>query len=190
MKRLLPLTLLALATAAPAAIIQFDLIGTGGPGLLFTNEPSVASGGTGGEILGGITFDNVTKLLTVNVGWGTANGFTNLTGNATNAHIHGPTATANGNGFTETATVMIGLTSGGVTYNNSASGGSITGTSTTVLSAAQENALMTGRTYLNVHTAANGGGEMRGFLVVVPEPASALAGLTVLGAMALRRRRA
>jgi hypothetical protein len=190
MKKLLSLAVLALATSAPAAVIQFDLIGTGGTGLLFTNEVGVASGGTGGEILGGISFDNVTKLLTVNVAWGSANGFTNLTGVATNAHIHGPTASPNGDGFTQIANVMIPLTSGGVVFNSSASAGSIQGTVTTPLTAPQESALMTGSTYLNVHTVANGGGEIRGFLVVVPEPASALAGMTAIGALALRRRHA
>jgi hypothetical protein len=44
--------------------------------------------GTGGEISTGITFDDVSKVLTIRVGWGSAFGFTNLTGAATAMHIH------------------------------------------------------------------------------------------------------
>jgi len=194
MKALIALTFLAAtAVVAPAAVIQFNLLGTGGSGLLFTNEPGVASGGTGGEILGGITFDDVSKMLTINVGWGSANGFTNLTGATANAHLHGPTASANGNGFTEIAGPMINLQGGiapGFAINPSASAGTITGTGTTPLTAAQESALMAGQTYLNIHTGTNPNGEIRGFLVVIPEPATAAIGMAALGALALRRRRA
>jgi hypothetical protein len=163
--------LMATAVAAPAAIIQFDLTGTGGAGLLFTSEPGVTSGGSGG---------------------GTANGFTNLTGASTNAHLHGPTGSVNGAGFTETAGPMINLQvspAPGFSINTSASAGTITGTGTTALTPAQETALMEGRTYINVHTDANPGGEIRGFLVVIPEPATAVFGMAALGALALRRRR-
>lgn len=198
MKKLLSPFVLALATAAPAAIIQFDLRGTGGTGLLFSNEPGVLSGGTGGEVLGGITFDNVTKLLTINVAWGSANGFSDLTGNTSNAHIHGPTANANGNiGGTDFVEANLGVlinlqasAVAGITTNPSATGGGISGTTTVGITAAQEAALLGNRTYLNVHTTANGGGEMRGFLVQVPEPSTALVTLTALGACGLRRRRA
>ena len=186
--------LAASVATAPAAVIQFNLLGTGGPGLLFSNEPGITSGGTGGEMLGGITFDNVSKLLTINVGWGTGNGFaTNLTGASTNAHIHGPTTTANGNNFTEIAGTMINLQvspAPGFNINTSASAGTITGTGTNPLTPAQETALMEGRTYLNVHTAVNTGGEIRGFLVPIPEPATAVVGMAALGALVLRRRRA
>lgn len=193
MKKLLLLfAFTATVSVSPAAIIQFDLIGTGGPGLLFTSEPGVLSGGSGGEVAGGINFDTVSKQLTINVAWGSASGFTNLTGNATNAHVHG-TANDFGNGgagnWLQTGGVIFGLTGAPFTYNSSASAGSILGTSA-ALTAAQEAALMGSRYYINVHTAANGGGEIRGFLTPVPEPSAALAGLTALGALALRRRRA
>jgi hypothetical protein len=196
MKKLLPLATAALTLSSPAAIIQFDLIGSGGSGMLFTNEPGVLSGGSGGEILGGISFDDVTKLLTINVGWGSANGFTNLTGDSTNAHVHGPTTNANGNNGTadwmQTATTMINLQGGiapGYAINTSASAGTITGTGTTALTPTQESALMTGRTYINIHTSTNPGGEIRGFLVPIPEPASAAFAFAAAGALTLRRRR-
>ena len=43
--------------------------------------------GTGGELIGGISLDDATGILTINVGWGADNGFTNLTGITTNQHI-------------------------------------------------------------------------------------------------------
>jgi hypothetical protein len=196
MKKTLPFAIAALTFSCPAAIIQFDLIGSGGPGMLFTSEPGVLSGGSGGEILGGISFDDVTKLLAINVGWGSANGFTNLTGNSTNAHLHGPTINANGNDgsadWMQTAGTMINLQGGiapGFVNNSSLSAGTITGTGTTPLTPAQESALMTGRTYINIHTVANPGGEIRGFLVPIPEPAGAAFAFAAAGVLALRRRR-
>jgi MYXO-CTERM domain-containing protein len=190
---LLTTILLAAPAISQAATIQFNLIGTAGPGLLFGNEPAVGSGGTGGEINAGITFDDVAKTLSIDVAWGSASGFTNLTGAATNAHIHGPTTNNNGNNgvgdWRQTAGVLIGLTSAPFTYNNSATAGGIVGTSAP-LNAANEAALFAGKLYLNVHTGANGGGEMRGFLTPVPEPGTAVFGLAALGGLVLRRRRA
>src|SRR5207249_6089410 len=82
-----------LAGAAPAQVTQFDLSGKAGAGLLPGNEnPTVTnSTATGGEVGSGISFNTTTNVLTINVAWGSANGFSNLTGNATAGHIHGPT---------------------------------------------------------------------------------------------------
>src|SRR5262245_35423224 len=93
---LCPVLLLSVGATVNAAILQFDLIGKAGTGLLPGNENGTVLGtpGSGGEISGGITFNDVTNVLTLNTGWGTANGFTNLTGNATAGHLHGPTASA------------------------------------------------------------------------------------------------
>jgi hypothetical protein len=57
------------------------------------------------------------------------------------------------------------------------------------LSAAQETDLLNGKYYINIHTANNGGGEIRGFLVAVPEPSGALLGAAGLGLLACRCQR-
>lgn len=175
----------ALAASAHAVLIPYDLIGIAGAGLLFGNEP-VASGGTGGEIGAGLQFDNVALTLAINVGWGSSQGFTDLTSAASASHIHGSTASNNGAGFTQTAGVLFTLTRS----SNLATGGTIT--QTIALNSAQATDLQNGKFYLNIHTATNGGGELRGFLVpaVVPEPSSALLALMGGGSLlAFRRRR-
>lgn len=159
--------------------ILFDLLGKGGAGLLPSNSTSaITSTATGGEIGGGISFDKTTSILTVNVGWGSSNGFSDLTGDATVAHIHGP-ADFNSNGG-----VVIDL--GVITFDNSATGGSITGSILTNGLIDFESNLY----YINIHTAANPGGEIRGNLVAVPEPSAIgfLVGAAALGLMSFRRR--
>ena len=188
MKILLPLLACTLVSTANAAIIPFDLIGTAGAGLLPGNEPGSITGGTGGEVGAGITFDNVLNQLTINVGWGSSQGFVNLSSLANNSHVHGPTATNNGNGFTEVAGTIFTLTRS----SNAVTGGTIT--QTLSYSAAQATDLLNGKHYINLHTVNNGGGEIRGFLVAVPEPSSlGLAALGLLGVASgsrIRRRKA
>ncbi|MDX2109850.1 MAG: CHRD domain-containing protein [Verrucomicrobiota bacterium] len=193
--RIMHVITLGVFTACCAGVLQganvlFDLQGQAGFGLLPGNETGVVAGnpGAGGEVGAGIVFDDVTRELTVNVAWGTANGFTNLSGNASAGHIHGPTASAAPTSFTQSVGVLIGL-DGLAGWNNNASAGGITGVVTIPSNNVAD--LLAGKLYINVHTATNGGGEIRGNLIAVPEPSSiaAIAGILVFGLALVRHRR-
>jgi hypothetical protein len=172
MKRLLvPFILCSGITLSPAAILQFDLSPPGSDvavGLSPSNEVPlpVSSTGSGNEILTGITFNTDTSTLSFNVGYGSAAGFTDLSGPATLAHIHGPGAAG------VIAGVLIDLASFHVPAADATKGGFISGS--VVLSAADVSNLIAGLLYLNVHTALNPSGEIRGQLIQVTNNAPRL----------------
>lgn len=187
------LTLLAFAAlsgAAGATTIPFDLQGKASFGLLPGNENGAIAGtpGSGGEVGSGILYDDATNILTLNIAWGSANGFMNLTGNASAGHIHGPTTSGGTASFTQNATIPSGFgLDSKPGWNASATSGGFSGTVT--FTDAQEIDLLAGKFYVNIHTSTNGGGEIRGNLVQVPEPASAVL-LTLGAALIAARRRA
>ena len=86
-----------------------------------------------------VTFDTATKLLTWKVN------YSGLTGAATMAHFHGPAEAG------KNAAVVVPIP-------NTASGAEGSAT----LTDAQAADLLAGRYYINVHTEANKGGEIRG----------------------------
>lgn len=160
--------LLIITLSAKGDIIELNLFGKAGSGLLSGNENGTILGtpGSGGE-LGGILYNTDTNLLTIDIGWGSGNGFTDLSGDATMGHIHGPTPEGQ-DPFTTNANVLIGLDN--LTgWNPDAVTGGFDGSVT--LSEAQEALLFQSRLYINVHTEINGGGEIRGN-IVIPEPAT------------------
>lgn len=191
----LALALTATVAATPAAatvfVFEADLSG-------LAEAPPNASPGTG---VATVLFDDVTQLMTVEAA------FSGLLGTTAAAHIHGPTAVA-GEGTAGVMTTTpsfpgfpLGVTSG--TYlqtfdmtlatsynasflNNATNAGSTTTASATLLSAMQD-----GKAYFNIHTNLFPGGEIRGFLSLVPEPAAW--SLMILGfglaGVALRTRR-
>lgn len=182
-------SLLAAAGAANAQVVAFDLIGRGGPGLIGANEfpAAVVGGGSGGEVGAGITYNSATNVLTINVGWGSGNGFTDLTGNATVGHIHGPASVPAPGSFLEANGVRYNLHDQ-PGWNPSATGGGFLGV-VNILEA-DEAGLFEGRFYINVHTGVNPGGEIRGQLLPVPEPSALLLAGAGLAGAALRRRAA
>lgn len=173
-------------TAAPIVYTAF----LDGP----SEAPPNASPGTG---FARVTIDTATHTMRVEAN------FTGLIGTSTNAHIHCCTATP----FTLTAGVATqtptfpgfpsGVTSGsydstfdltlGASWNSAfvtANGGTPAGAE-----AALATGLAEGRAYFNLHSSLFTGGEIRGFLEPVPEPATAaLAGCTVLALIAIRHR--
>jgi len=163
-----PILLIAscLATAtATAEIIPFALSPAGtspATGLSPANEvPPVttASEGSGDEILSGINFDTETRELSFAVGYGSSALFTDLTGPATAAHIHGPAS------VTESAGPIHDIVAAGqhLAAGDPARGGVILGS--VLLDETQAQALLDGLYYINIHTAQNPAGEIRGQLI-------------------------
>jgi CHRD domain len=102
--------------------------------------PANDSKGTGSAV---VTFDPATKTLTWDID------FDGLTGPPTMAHFHGPAAA----GANAGVALMIGANP-----TSPAKG-------TATLTDAQAADLQAGRWYINIHTAANRGGEIRGQVV-------------------------
>jgi hypothetical protein len=91
-------------------------------------------------------------------------GYQGLTGPAQAAHIHGPTNTTGSTG------VLVDL----APFNGGAFGPIGTLSGTLVLSDVQKAHLLAGRTYVNIHTTAHPGGEIRGQIAPVLMQASLL----------------
>jgi len=182
---------LGFAPAAQAAINVYTAT-LSGP----AESPPNASPGTGSAT---VTIDTVANTMRVQAT------FSGLTSGTTASHIHAATATP----FSGTAGVAttlpsfpgfpLGVTSG--TFDNTfdlltagsynpafvtANGGTPASAEAALLAA-----ISAGRAYLNIHTTNFGSGEIRGFLVAVPEPASWMMMLIGFGAvgMVIRRRK-
>jgi hypothetical protein len=161
---------LALVTPAQATIKVFSASMNGAK----EGTPN-ASPGTGTAT---VSFNDATYQVSVTESWA------NLMGSATANHIHVATAPGGSGGVKLAFTDFV---------NPSPATGSYSGTFT--LTSTNFNTLLgstnAGLSYVNLHSTAFGGGEIRGFLTPVPEPTSValmLGGLGLLGAVARRRR--
>jgi hypothetical protein len=176
--------------AAHATTIQYSATLSGAK-----EDPANNSPATGFTT---VLIDDTTNMMTVNAS------FSGLTAPSTASHIHCCTLVPF-EGKAGVATSLptfpafpLGVTSGSYTetfdlmslstYNAgfiSNNGGSVESARLAFLAG-----LASGKAYLNIHTTAFPGGEIRGFLTAVPEPGSiALFGLGMTGLAVLRRRR-
>ena len=119
------------------------------------------------------TLDDATGIVTLLSG-----SFSGLSGNTTVAHIHGYSGPGMNSSPVVDLTIDLGVMSGNI----------ISAAMTPVNSAS----MLSGLTYVNVHTSTFPGGEIRGQLTVVPEPASlsllGIGGLALFSRRLLRRR--
>jgi hypothetical protein len=162
MKKSIVLLFSVAALSSQAALIQFQLSPPGtdqAVGLSPSNQVPVVtnSTGSGDAISGGIVFDTTTLTLHLDIGYGSAAGFSNLTGVPTGMHIHGPAAAG------QNAGVLIDLSPLNFTSVIPTNGGVIFGSVLYPTDLVSD--LLAGSNYVNIHTALNPGGEIRGQLI-------------------------
>jgi len=170
-----------------------SIITLGGPLSAANENPPTSSSATGSAF---VTVNTVALTISFNVV------FSGLTGGDTAAHIHCCVAQGGNTGVATAVPVLPGfpqgVTSGNFinqvfslldpTFYNPAfitsNGGSVSTAEPVFLAG-----LLNDQTYFNIHTPANPGGEVRAFLVPIPEPATfALAVLSLLVLGTVRRR--
>jgi hypothetical protein len=191
-KILLSVVTAGFVMSAHATLFQYSASLSGA-----NESPANASPGIGSAL---VDYDNVAHSLHVQAS------FSGLLGTTTASHIHAATALP-GTGTAGVATTTptfagfpLGVSSG--SYNNTldltlassynASYITANGGTTAAAEAALTAAIAGGQAYLNIHSTSFGGGEIRGFLTLVPEPSSlALLGLgaAVLAARVRSERR-
>ena len=196
--------LTAWGPAASAAVHNYVMTLNG-----LSENPRVALADSIGHGSATIAYDDVAHTLALHID------FADLTGNTTATHFHAVTSTSGlpSIAFPDPNDAASAVTNVGVaTTTPSLAGfplgvkfGSYTNTLDLTLAsswnpafvtaqggianaeAAFAGALAAGKTYWNVHTSFRGGGEIRGFPVLVPEPAAAA--FAAIGFAALLRRR-
>jgi hypothetical protein len=169
MKRFaLALVIAGFAIPATAAIWTFN------DPLSWNQEVPPATGSQGTGLATGI-YDDATNILTFS-----SMSVSNLLGTMTASHIHTGAVGVNG-------PIIVNLPTFG-SWSGTGPNATYVQTSPIVLTSAQEAQFLAGGTYINIHTTRLPGGEVRGQLNPVPEPASLVALGAALAALAARRR--
>jgi hypothetical protein len=177
---------LLFGTPASAGVITYSaVLGN------FENPPTGAPGTGSAQV----TVDSVLNTMLVNVT------FSGLLTPDTASHIHCCVAPGGNAGVATTTPTFtgfpLGVTAGSYShlfdltlassYNPAfvtVNGGTTAGAEAALLAG-----LAADQTYLNIHTTGNPGGEIRGFLVVSPEPGTFLLAGAVLAGFLIRRRK-
>ena len=191
-------TVLAFATTNASALIHLIYISPPGTdwaiGLAEPNA-STANGSlaTGNEIGAGILYDDATKILSFDFGYGSDFGFVDLMGAYSTAHIHGPIAVSfPGPPPLNPGTGVLHPLGGFHTMGTTTLTGKFTGV-LGPLTPGEEMELLMGVWYINSHTAHEASGEIRGQLFdvgVIPLPAAFWLLLAPLAGMVGLRRTA
>jgi hypothetical protein len=155
--------IIALVLSSPASAIIIPLT------VSMDGAQANAGAGTGSPGIGSasITLDTGTNQMSWNITWSGG-----LLGTPTAMHFHGPALT------NQNAGVQVGTGIAGPPVIGNA-----------ILSAPQAADLLAGLWYLNLHTSAFPGGEIRGQVLAVPEPGTMTLVAVGLVGMAARRRR-
>jgi hypothetical protein len=159
LKRFCAITVVLLAVMLLPTAVQGAVINYNFP----IDGPQANAGlgtGSGGLGTGIVAFNTTTNALSWNISYGGL-------GTVTAAHFHGPALT------TQNAGVQVGIGTANAAIGNA------------VLSNPQEADLLAGLWYVNIHTIAFPGGEIRG--QVVPETSTFI--LYGLGSLMIMRRR-
>ncbi len=173
-----------------ADIVELFVSGEAGEGLLGDNiDPPATNPGSGGIGPLGITLDTETNILVIHVLWGLDNGYETLSGEVTKLHLHGPTEDLAPYNFGQINSNIIINLGTSLNFNPSPSAGGLQ--DSFFVSNEEKSWVLSGRTYINVHTELNPMGEIRGYVMqAVPEPSTGILWVLLGGyGLIFRRRR-
>jgi hypothetical protein len=153
--------LMSAALTSQAALVYFDISPSGSDAAVGLNPANVVpavtnSTGSGGSISAGVVFDTDTSMLQLAIGYGSAAGFTDLSGPVTLLSINGPATVGQGAG------VLFDLSPYIFPAVDPAKGGIIFGSIAYPTNAVAD--LLAGLNYVSLSTVANPTGEIRGQL--------------------------